>query len=46
VVFNIKGSNYRPVIAVAYVLGAMYIKFVGTHKEHDAINVETVEPER
>ncbi len=46
VVFNIKGNNYRLVVAVAYVLGAMYIKFVGTHKEYDAINVATVEPER
>ena len=46
VVFNIKGNDYRLVVAVAYVLGAMYSKFVGTHKEYDAINVATVEPER
>jgi mRNA interferase HigB len=46
VVFNIKGNNYRLVVAVAYVLGAMYITFVGTHQEYDVINVATVEPER
>ena len=44
VVFNIKGNDHRLVVAVAYVLGAIYIKFVGTHKEYDAINVSTVEP--
>jgi mRNA interferase HigB len=44
VVFNIKGNDYRLVVAVAYVLGAMYIKFVGTHQEYDAIDASTVEP--
>lgn len=28
--FNIKGNDYRLVVAVAYRLGAFYIKFVGT----------------
>jgi mRNA interferase HigB len=46
VVFNIKGNDYRLVVAVAYVFGAMYIKFVGTHEEYDAINVANVEPKR
>lgn len=44
VVFNIKGNDYRLVVAVAYTLGAMYIKFIGTHQEYDAVNVSTVEP--
>ena len=44
VVFNIKRNNFRLVVAVAYVMGAMYIKFVGTHEEYDNINVTTVEP--
>jgi mRNA interferase HigB len=46
VVFNIKGNDFRLVVAVAYVMGAIYIKFVGTHEEYDRINVTTVEPER
>lgn len=42
VVFNIKGNDYRLVVAVAYRFGAMYIKFIGTHKQYDAINAETI----
>lgn len=45
VVFNIKGNDYRLVVAVAYRFGAMYIKFIGTHKEYDAIDAETIEME-
>ncbi|AUG06464.1 type II toxin-antitoxin system HigB family toxin [Pseudomonas sp. S09G 359] len=45
VVFNIKGNDYRLVIAVAYRYGAIYIKFVGTHKQYDAIDADTVETE-
>ena len=45
IVFNIKGNDYRIVVAVAYKLGAMYIKFIGTHSEYDKINAETVEIE-
>lgn len=43
VVFNVKGNDYRVVAYVVY--GPYYrvlIKFVGTHKEYDAIDPETV----
>lgn len=43
VVFNIKGNNYRLIVAVAYKLGIVYIKFVGTHKQYDAVDSETVD---
>ena len=44
-VFNIKGNDYRLIVAVAYQLGIVYIKFVGTHKQYDSVDAETVEME-
>jgi mRNA interferase HigB len=43
VVFNIKGNEYRLVVAVAYRFGAVYVKFIGTHREHDRTDANTVE---
>ena len=43
VVFNIKGNDYRLVVAVAFQLGVVYVKFVGTHAQYDLVNAETVE---
>lgn len=45
VVFNIKGNDYRLVVSVAYHYQAVYVKFIGTHKEYDAIDAESVEME-
>lgn len=42
VVFNIKGNDYRLVAAVHYNRRLMYIRFVGTHAEYNAINVERI----
>ena len=42
VVFNIKGNNYRIVIAIQYEFGIVYIRFVGTHAEYDKINATRV----
>lgn len=43
VVFNIKGNDYRLVVSIAYKFGAVYIKFIGTHKQYDAIDAETID---
>jgi len=40
VVFNIKGNKYRLVTKVNYRMKTVFIKFIGTHKEYDEINVE------
>ncbi len=42
VIFDIGGNKYRIVVHVAYVHKSVLIKFVGTHKEDDAINPETI----
>lgn len=43
VVFNIKGNDYRLITAIAYPQKLIFIKFIGTHKEYDAIDANTVE---
>jgi len=44
VVFNVKGNDYRLVVAVAYQLQIVYVKFIGTHAAYDAIDANTTEP--
>jgi mRNA interferase HigB len=45
VVFNLKGDDYRSITAIAYRIGAVSIKFIGTHTEYDKVDAETVEME-
>jgi mRNA interferase HigB len=42
VVFNIAGNKYRLVVKVNYPYRVMYIRFVGTHRQYDAIDVTEV----
>jgi mRNA interferase HigB len=43
VVFNIKGNDYRLVAAIDYQRQIVFIKWLGTHKEYDRIDVRMVQ---
>jgi mRNA interferase HigB len=42
VVFNIKGNDYRLVVRINYPGRIVYVRFVGTHAEYDAVDVKEV----
>ena len=46
IVFNIKGNDYRLVVATDFDKGIVWIKWIGTHKNYDKIDVNEVEHER
>ncbi len=43
VVFNIKGNDYRLIVAIAYRMQYVYVKFIGTHAEYDQVDAATVD---
>ncbi len=42
VVFNIKGNDYRLVVAVNYAYKLVLIKWLGTHQEYDKIDARLI----
>jgi mRNA interferase HigB len=42
VIFDIKGNHYRLVVKIHYNTGVVFIRFVGTHKQYDQIDPNTV----
>jgi mRNA interferase HigB len=42
VVFNIKGNDYRLVVAVDFERSIVWIKWIGTHRDYDKIDVREV----
>lgn len=42
VVFNIAGNKYRLVVWINYAYRIVYIRFIGTHRQYDNINVQTI----
>jgi len=42
VVFNIKGNDFRLVVAVHYNRGMMFVRFVDSHADYDRIDASTI----
>ena len=42
VVFNVKGNAFRLVVRINYSCRVVYVRFIGTHAEYDAVSVKEV----
>ena len=42
VVFDIKGNAFRLVVKIEYAYRVVYVRFVGTHAEYDAVDAKEV----
>jgi mRNA interferase HigB len=40
IIFNIAGNKYRLIVTVNYYAKIVFIKFIGTHKQYDKVNME------
>src|SRR5215468_10526690 len=43
IVFNIKGNDYRLVVSADFEKGIVWIKWLGSHRDYDRIDVRRVE---
>ena len=41
-IFDLMGNKFRIVAVVKFMIGFIYIRFVGTHKEYDRIDCKTI----
>ena len=46
IVFNLKGNAYRLVVSADFEKGIVWIKWIGTHKDYDRIDVTEVEHDK
>lgn len=46
IVFNIKGNDYRLVVSVDFEKDIVWIKWLGTHRAYDRIDVREVQHDR
>ena len=42
VIFNVAGNKYRLVVWINYPYRVVYIRFIGTHAQYDAIDPQTI----
>ncbi len=42
VVFNVAGNKYRIVVWINYPYRVVYVRFIGTHRQYDRIDAQTV----
>lgn len=42
VVFNIAGNKYRLVAYINYEIHTVYVRFVGSHREYDKLDIEGI----
>jgi mRNA interferase HigB len=43
IVFNVKGNDYRLVVSMDFEKGIVWIKWIGTHRDYDRIDVKEAE---
>ncbi|MDR1202294.1 MAG: type II toxin-antitoxin system HigB family toxin [Tannerellaceae bacterium] len=41
-VFNIRGNNHRLIVIIRFTIQYVYIRFIGTHKEYDLLDSNTI----
>lgn len=41
-VFNIKGNNYRLIAIVLFKMKTVYIRYIGTHRDYERVDVSNI----